>query len=360
MSFYEIILWLSALGALIGGIDHLLGNRFRLGEKFIEGFSIMSTLAISSAGIIVLAPVLVKILQPVLLPVFRFLRADPAMFASLIANDMGGYPLAMLLAENEQMGLMSGCITSSMLGCTLVFSLPVGMGIIQKEDHPHFIKGLLLGLIAIPVGSAAGGLIAGFPAGEVLLNTVPVAILSALLALGFSFIPDIVFKGAATVGRGVGALSIIGIVIGAIAHLTGRPIPFFEEADTLMNALMICAGIAIVLIGILPLLELLTRLLQKPLDSLGRLLHINAVSASGLIYTLANPVPTFSLLRDMDARGKVLNIAWLTCTAAALGDHLGFTAGVQPEMIAPMIAGKLIGGAAALALALWQTKKQFT
>jgi len=360
MSFYEIILLLSAVGAIIGGIDHLLGNRFRLGQHFIEGFNIMATLAISSAGIIVLAPVLVQYLQPVLLPVFRFLKADPAMFASLIANDMGGYPLAMLLAESEEMGLLSGCITSSMLGCTLVFSLPVGMGIIQKEDHPFFIKGLLLGLIAIPVGSIAGGLIAGFDAGAVLVNNIPIALLSILLALGFLLIPDIVFRGAAAVGRGVGALSIIGIVIGAFAHLTGKPVPFFEEADSIMNALSICAGIAVVLIGILPLLELLTRLLKKPLVLFGKLLGINAVSASGLIYTLANPVPSFSLLKDMDARGKVINIAWLCCTAAALGDHLGFTAGVAPEMIAPMIAGKLIGGMAALALALWQTKKQFT
>lgn len=358
MSFYEIILCLSAVGAVIGGIDHLLGNRFRLGDHFIEGFHIMSTLAISSAGIIVLAPVLVKYLQPVLLPVFRFLHADPAMFASLIANDMGGYPLAVLLAENGDMGLLSGCITSSMLGCTLVFSLPVGMGIIKKEDHPFFIKGLLLGLIAIPVGSIAGGLIAGFDAGMVLINNIPIALLSALLAMGFLFLPDIVFRGAAAVGRGVGALSIIGIIIGAFAHLTGKSIPFFEEADSIMNALSICAGIAVVLIGILPLLELLTRLLQKPLNALGKLLRINTAAASGLIYTLANPVPAFSMLKDMDARGKVLNIAWLACAAAALGDHLGFTAGVQPEMIAPMVAGKLIGGMAALLLGLWQTRKE--
>ena len=352
MSFYEIILWLAAFGVLLGGIDHLLGNRFGLGERFIEGFSIMSTLAVSSAGIIVLAPVLVKWLQPVLLPVFRFLHADPAMFASLIANDMGGYPQAMLLAEDGTMGLMSGLITASMLGCTLVFSLPVGMGIIRREDHPYFIRGMLLGLIAIPVGSIAGGLIAGFDPAAVLLNHIPVALLSLLLAAGFIFIPNIVFRGAAAAGRAVGWISIIGIVIGAAAHLTGHAIPFFEDADSLMNALSIVAGIAVVLIGILPLLDLLTRLLRRPLQGLGRLLGVNPVSASGLIYTLANPVPVFSLLKDMDARGKVINIAWLTCTAAALGDHLGFTAGVAPEMIAPMVAGKLIGGLAALSLAL--------
>ena len=312
----------------------------------------MSTLAISSAGVIVLAPVLVEWLQPVLLPVFRFLRADPAMFASLIANDMGGYPLAMLLAEDADMGLMSGLITSSMLGCTLVFSLPVGMGIIRREDHPHFIRGMLLGLIAIPIGSIAGGLIAGFAPSAVLLNHIPVVLLSLLLAAGFILIPAIVFRGAAAAGRAVGYLSIVGIVIGAAAHLTARPIPFFEKADSLMNALSIVAGIAVVLIGILPLLELLTRLLRRPLEKMGGLLGVSSVSASGLIYTLANPVPVFGLLKDMDDRGKVINIAWLTCTAAALGDHLGFTAGVAPEMIAPMVAGKLIGGIAALMLAL--------
>lgn len=356
MSFYEIILWLSAVGVVLGGIDHLLGNRFGLGEKFIEGFQIMSTLAIASAGIIVLAPVLVEWLQPVLLPVFRFMRADPAMFASIIANDMGGYPLAMLLAENEQMGLLSGCITSSMLGCTLVFSLPVGLGIIQKEDHPFFIRGLLLGLIAIPIGSIAGGLAAGFPASAVLVNNIPIVLLSLLLALGFLFIPNAVFRGAAAVGKAVGWISIVGIIIGAVTHLTGKPVPLFEKSDTLMNALAVAAGIAAVLIGILPLLELLTRLLKKPLSGLGKLLGINTASASGLIYSLANPLPAFSLLKDMDARGKVLNIAWITCATAAFGDHLGFTAGVAPEMIAPMIVGKLTGGAIALALALFQTR----
>ena len=39
MSFYEIILLLSAVGAMIGGVDHLMGNRFRLGQHFIEGFT---------------------------------------------------------------------------------------------------------------------------------------------------------------------------------------------------------------------------------------------------------------------------------------------------------------------------------
>ena len=78
----------------------------------------LGPMALSMIGMIVVAPLLAQWLQPLLLPVFRLMHADPAMFASIIANDMGGYPLAIGLAENEQMGLMSGAITSSMLGMT--------------------------------------------------------------------------------------------------------------------------------------------------------------------------------------------------------------------------------------------------
>lgn len=39
-----------------------------------------------------------------------------------------------------------------------------------------------------------------------------------------------------------------------------------------------------------------------------------------------------------------------------MGDHLGFTAGVVPEMITPVVIGKLVGGVLAIALAILMTK----
>lgn len=357
MSFYEIILWIAAVGVLIGGTDYLLKNRFGIGHKFIEAFEIMRTLAIASAGIIVLAPVLAEWLQPLLLPLFRMMHADPAMFGSLIANDMGGYPLAMMLAEDHEMGLMAGAITSSMLGATLVFILPVGMGVISKDDVPFFIRGVLLGLIAIPVGSIAGGLAAGFDAAKVLVNHIPVLLLSAVLAVGFVLIPQKVVRITAAVGRGVSFLSILGIILGAVMHLTGKTIPLFESAAPLMEGLEVAAGIAVVLLGILPMIELLMRAMKKPLGALGRMLGVNMESASGLVCALANPMPPMTMLKRMDPRGKILNMAWLICIQCVFGDHLGFTAGVAPEMVAPMIVGKLTGGFVAMALAIWQTRK---
>ena len=44
--------------------------------------------------------------------------------------------------------------------------------------------------------------------------------------------------------------------------------------------------------------------------------------------------------------------------AFVFGDHLGFTAGFAPEMIGPMIVGKLVGGISAIAVAMWLTGKE--
>ena len=86
MTFNDIIMWVVAIGVIIGGIDFMLGNKFGLGGKFEDGFNSMGPLAIAMAGIVVLAPVLSGWLQPILIPVFGLFNADPAMFGSIIAT----------------------------------------------------------------------------------------------------------------------------------------------------------------------------------------------------------------------------------------------------------------------------------
>jgi len=43
--------------------------------------------------------------------------------------------------------------------------------------------------------------------------------------------------------------------------------------------------------------------------------------------------------------------------AFTLGDHLGFTAAVKPDMIFPVIVGKLVGGITAILIAMLVTGK---
>ena len=160
MSINEIIVYIMVAFMVLGALDKIIGNKFGLGEKFDEGIMAMGALAIAMVGVVSLAPVLANILKPIVVPLYGFLGADPAMFATtLLANDMGGYPLAMELALTKEAGLFAGLILGAMMGPTIVFTIPVALGIIQKEDHPFLAQGVLAGLITIPIGCLAGGLV---------------------------------------------------------------------------------------------------------------------------------------------------------------------------------------------------------
>ena len=59
----------------------------------------------------------------------------------------------------------------------------------------------------------------------------------------------------------------------------------------------------------------------------------------------------------LDDRGRLLNIAFLTSAGCALGDHLAYTNQIAPELCAPVMVGKLVGGISALAAALLLAKR---
>ena len=105
----NIILWIMAIAMVLGALDRMFGSRLGLGKQFEEGILAIGALSLSMLGILTLAPVLARLLRPVLVPVYGFLGADPAMFAgSILANDMGGAPLAMELAGTRAAGQLDG------------------------------------------------------------------------------------------------------------------------------------------------------------------------------------------------------------------------------------------------------------
>lgn len=353
MTFDQIILWVMAIGALVGAGDKITGNHLGLGEKFDEGFQAMGSLALGMVGIVCLAPVISNLLGPVIVPCCEAIGADPALFGSILANDMGGYSLAMELAQDEQAGLFAGNIVASMLGCTLVFSIPVGLGLIEQEDRPFFSKGLLIGLITIPVGCVVGGLIARFPIGMILRNTFPILVISVLLSLGLKCIPEKMIKGCTIFGQFITIVIYIGLACAAFEHITG--VAIIKGMAPIMEGMDAIAGIAIVLLGTFPVLTILTKILDRPLNAIGKKIGMDSTSAAGIVFTLANSVPVYTMMKDMNKRGIIINTAWLVPATAALGDHLGFTAGVQPSMITPVVIGKIVAGVFAIALAYVMT-----
>lgn len=356
MSAHEILIAVMAVFALAGAADRIFGNRLGLGEKFEEGILAMGSLAMAMIGVITLAPVLAAVLRPVIVPVFGALGADPAMFAgTILACDMGGGALAAELTQSREAALLGGVITGSMLGATVVFTIPVAMGILDEGDRPAMAKGILCGIVTIPLGVLAGGLVAGFPAGMVLRNLVPIVLIGGFIALGLWKAERAMIRGFAAFGKGVVAVITAGLAAAIVEALTGFVlIPGMAPIE---DGFRTVGEIAIVLAGAFPLVAVLTKLLRKPLMKLGRLMGINDQAAAGLVASLANSIATFGLVRQMDERGKVVNIAFAVSAAFVFGDHLGFAAGFAPEILPAMILGKLVGGAAAVAVALWLTKK---
>ena len=357
MSAHEILIAVMAVFAVLGAVDRIIGNRFGLGKEFEDGITAMGALALAMVGIISLAPVLANLLKPVVVPVYTFLGADPAMFAgSLLACDMGGGALAMEMTDDVQAAYLGGVLTGSMLGATIVFTIPAAMGIVAKEDHPAIAKGILCGIVTIPLGVLAGGLVAGFPILMVLRNLIPIVLIAALIAVGLWKAETWMIKGFGWFGKGVVAVITVGLAAAIVEALTGFVVipgmaPIEEGFQTV-------GAIAIVLAGAFPLVYAVTKLLRKLLLKLGGLLGINDSAAAGLVASLANSIATFGMVKEMDGRGKVVNIAFAVSAAFVFGDHLGFTAGFAPEMLPAVIVGKLVGGVSAVAVALFLTRKR--
>ena len=356
MSINEIIIYIMVVFAALGALDRIIGNKFGLGEKFEEGIMAIGALAISMVGIIALSPVIANILKPIIVPLFGVLGADPAMFAgSILANDMGGAPLAQALAIDPQAGLFGGLIVGAMLGPTIVFTIPVALGIIEEQDRKYLATGVLAGVITIPLGSFVGGLVAGFPFMMVIRNLIPIIIFAALIAIGLWKFEDAMVKGFTYFGKFVVAVITLGLAVGIIEKLTG--IVLIPGMNPISEGFEIVADIAIVLSGAFPLVYVITKVFKTPLMKLGRVMGMNDVAAAGLVASLANSIPMFGMMKDMDNRGKILNVAFAVSAAFVFGDHLGFTAGFNAEMIFPMIIGKLVGGISAIFVAMFIANK---
>ena len=368
MGVSDIILYIMLAFMAVGGIDYFIGKKIGLGIKYEEGFMAMGALTMNMAGAVCIAPVLGEWLRPVLGPVFQLFGASPAMFATtILACDMGGYPLAMSLAgvdinnmavasqEAINAGNFAGLILGSMMGATIVFSIPVGLGLIDIGDRPFLAQGILIGLITIPVGCLAGGAVAGYGFLWMLRNLIPVIIFAIVVALGLFFVQKIMITIFLWFGRFIVAFLTIALVLAGIESATG--VTVIKGMAPISEAFAIVGSIAVVLAGAFGLVYILTKYLGKPLGKMGELLGMNKDAAAGMVATLANNIAMFSILKNMDDRGKVINVAFSVSAAFVFGDHLGFVAGIDKSMIVAVVVGKLVGGITAVLIAYFAAPK---
>ena len=368
ISINSVIMLIMMIFMLVGAIDKIRGNKLGYGEKFEDGFNAMGGLAMSMAGVVAAAPVLSMLLGPILKPIYGIFGANPAMFATtLLACDMGGYPLAMQLAGDDiAIGNFAGLILGTMMGPTIVFTIPVALGIIKKEDRGYLGAGVLAGMITIPIGCIVGGLMMNTLAPEyhlsiitIIQNLIPVIIIAALIVIGLWCAPGPMIKGFNVFGTGVTIVITALTAIAVFEQITGIMFPVFhimvenpsDGSRGLDSGLLTCGQIAIVLIGAFPMVEWITRTFGKPLEKIGAALGMNEQGSAGMVANLANNIAMFNIMGEMNPKGKILNVAFAVSAAFVFGDHLGFAAGNDAQMIFPMIAGKLVAGVTALIVA---------
>ena len=349
------IMWILAVCALLGGLDRIFGSKLGLGKKFEEGFQLMGPTALSMAGIICLVPLFAQLLSGGISAVLQPLGVDPAMFGSLIAIDMGGYQLARELALDVRVGNFSGIVAAATLGCSISFTIPIGMGILQGEIRRDFARGTLFGLIALPACLMVGGLLCGLSIIETIVQSLPVLFLSVLILLGLWKKQDATIRCFSVFARIIFIISTIGIMFSAFASMTG--ITLLPGLAPLEDALAVVTSIGIVMLGSLPFTLMLQRLLKKPLEWFGRKTGMSNAGAAGLLIGMVSVLPAIALVKDMDRRGRIVNAAFMVCAASAFAAQLGFTAGVDASMLPALLISKLFGGLVGVCIALIATKK---
>lgn len=356
MDINHLIICIMVLFVLVGAADRIFGSRLRLGGKFEEGIMAMGTLTISTGGLLVLAPLIGDLVRPAVVPVFHGIGADPAMFGGMILGlDIGGAPLAKELMTTTE-GYTLALLAASMLGDTISFNIPVGMALTRREYQPEVIKGILIGIITVPIGVIAGGIASGIGLGTIVINTLPVAALSLIIIVCLWKWEETIVGVFMILGKVILGISIAGICAGVLAEFT--PIRPTDKIMPLEEAIVIIGNVAMILAGAYVLVEIITRVLRQPLQKIGERCGINETSVGGLLVILANCIPIFSMMPDMNRRGRIMTAAFCVSGSFVFGDHLGFIASYAPEMTAALVAAKLAGGISAVILSGILTRGQ--
>ncbi len=367
-SINNIIIYIMLGFMVFATVDKLfLKNKFGYGEQLDEAFNAMGPLALAIVGIMCFAPVIGKFLTPLFTPLYNFFGADPAMAAgSLLASDMGGFALAGQMTSNTQIQGLSGILLGSMMGVTIIFIIPYTSTVIEKSDRAFLSKGIMAGIIPIPIGCLIGGLIAGIPVMILLKNLILVAVFAIVLALLLVFAPNFTVKLFSVFSKIITILIGLMLAVAIIDALTGYTLGgLLFGSETIVPGMahiedqfIVVGLIASMLAGAYPFIRFLTTILTKPLVALGKVIGVNSVTVAGMLACLANSIPMYTMVKDMDNRGKVMSIAFSVCAGFCLGDFLGFTSANAPEFIFPMIAGKLCAGVIALFIAHFVAEKK--
>lgn len=376
-----IIIYIIMACAVMGAFGAIRNAQKGIGKEFMEGIYTIGPIFANSAGIMASIPFISKFIENVFGPMFDKIGADPAIAAtSILATDMGGYQLAEVLKQSYE-GWIMAMVVGFMAGATIVFTIPLGLPMLDKRDHKYMALGIMSGLLAIPFGvfisttimllshmkvrtaietAGAASHIFSISFTSIFLNLLPLIIFVVVTALGLYFFSDMMIKlfiifGKIldTVIKLVFVFSVVEIFTGFFTHVFGvwGFDPIMADKEDNFRALENAGNIAIMLSGAFPMVYLIRKYSSGILTKAGKKVGLSEVGSAGIIATIANILAMFKLVKDMPPKDKVINIAFGVCAAFLLGDHLSYTANFQPTLIPAVLVGKLSAGVLAIIFA---------
>lgn len=345
--------------SIVAGVDKIWNNRFGLGEKFDEGFMALGGLALTIIGIYTISPIIGKLAIPVLNPLAKLINTDPSVFIStILAPDLGGLATSEAVANSKQIGQFNGVILSSMLGTTVSFTVPVAVGIISKEDFTYFAKGILAGIMTIPLGMVVGGIMMKIAMKDIMLSLIPVLIISILIIIGLLKSQNNMIKLFNIMGNIIIKISTLGLVLSIINFIFG--VEIIPGMLPLEEGALIVFEIGIILSGAYPLFYLLSKKLHKYLSKIGGKYGLDQYSILGIVSSMANCIPMFGIYDKMNEKGKIVNAAFVVSGAFTFGGQLGYISSSLPNATNPFIVSKLVAGISAIVVASLMVQKKNT
>lgn len=376
-----VVVYVIMACAMAGALVSAFKPEWEIGRQFVAGIDSIGPIFLPVAGIMASAPYLTAFVETVFGPAFGALGADPAMAATtFIAVDMGGYQLADALSQTRESWIMA-MMTGYMAGATIVFTIPVALKMLEKEDRKYLALGVMSGLLAIPIGVFVASAVIVFSQPvireivstnaeatyqltlswmQIGVNLVPLIIICVVLALGLKFKPDAMIKGFIVFGRVMeGALKIVFALV-VVEYFTGLWStlfgsfgfdPIIADEEDIFRALETAGAIGMMLCGAFPMVHLIRKYLALPLAKLGKTFGLSSDATAGLLAASANVLALLAMVKDLKARDKVICLAFAVCCAFLFGDHLSFTANFQPSLIVPVLIGKLAAGICAITFA---------
>lgn len=342
---------------IVGLIDYGFSNKLGLGNFLEDGVKTMGSLAISMVGILSLTPVISKFVNEYIVPYFLDKPIDTSIItSSILAVDMGAFKIAEEIGRNKEIVLFSGILISSIIGCTISFTIPLALGIINKKDMDTLCKGILCGVITSPIGLFIGGVLLKIELKTILINLLPIIIISIIIGIGLLKFQDKVIKAFNYIAKSIIVIGLIGFSIQGFTSITG--IVIIEDLLPLKEALNTVGRIAIFLGGANVLLEIIKMIFKKGFNKIGAILKINEHSIGVFIGSLASAVIVFNNFDKLDNRGKVITSAFSVAGAYVLGGQLAYVAVEAKEIVPIYIITKLVSGIAAVLLGIYITKDE--